>query len=48
MKRYSPNALKPRIHTIEMYMDCRDIDYVCRKYHIREKLQIYVKYILNL
>ena len=33
-KRYLPHELKTRIHAIEMYENCGDIRYVCRKYHI--------------
>ena len=33
-KRYLPHELKTRIHAVEMYRNCGDIGYVCRKYHI--------------
>ena len=34
MKRYLPHELKTRIYAVEMYRNCGDIEYVCRKYHI--------------
>ena len=34
MKRYLPHEVKTRIHAVEMYRKCGDINYVCRKYHI--------------
>lgn len=37
-KRYLPNELKTRIHAVEMYRNCGDIGYVCRKYHISRTL----------
>ena len=33
-KRYLPHEIKTRIHAVEMYRNCGDIAYVCRKYHI--------------
>ena len=33
-KRYLPHKLETRIYAVEMYRNCGDIDYVCRKYHI--------------
>lgn len=33
-KRYLPHELKTRIYAVEMYRNCGDIEYVCRKYHI--------------
>ena len=29
-----PHELKTRIHAVSMYYNCKDIGYVCRKYHI--------------
>ena len=34
LKRYLPHELKTRIHAVSMYYNCKDIGYVCRKYHI--------------
>ena len=34
MKRYLPHEVKTRMHAVEMYRKCGDINYVCRKYHI--------------
>ena len=33
-KRYLPHEVKTRIYAVEMYRNCGDIQYVCRKYHI--------------
>ena len=33
-KRYLPHKLNTRIYAVEMYRNCGDIGYVCRKYHI--------------
>jgi len=33
-KRYLPHKLNTRIYAVEMYRNCGDIEYVCRKYHI--------------
>jgi transposase InsO family protein len=33
-KRYLPHDFNTRKYAIEMYMNCNDINYVCRKYHI--------------
>ena len=33
-KRYLPHDLKTKIHAVQMYLNCSDIAYVCRKYHI--------------
>lgn len=33
-KRYLPHTLKTRIFAVQMYYNCNDISYVCRKYHI--------------
>ena len=33
-KRYIPHKIETRIYAVEMYRNCGDIDYVCRKYHI--------------
>ena len=33
-KRYLPHDIKTKIHAVEMYRNCGDIEYVCRKYHI--------------
>ena len=33
-KRYLPHEIKTRKYAVEMYRNCGDIDYVCRKYHI--------------
>lgn len=33
-KRYLPHDINTRIYAVEMYRNCEDIDYVCRKYHI--------------
>ena len=33
-KRYLPHTLKTRIYAVQMYRNCGDIQYVCRKYHI--------------
>ena len=34
VKRYLPHELKTRIYAVEMYRNCGDIEYICRKYHI--------------
>lgn len=34
MKRYLPHEVKTRVYAVEMYRNCGDIEYVCRKYHI--------------
>ncbi len=33
-KRYLPHDIQTRIYAVEMYRNCGDIDYVCRKYHV--------------
>ena len=33
-KRYLPHKLETKIHAVQMYLNCNDIGYVCRKYHI--------------
>jgi len=33
-KRYLPHDINTRKHAVEMYRNCGDINYVCRKYHI--------------
>lgn len=33
-KRYLPHEINTRKYAVEMYRNCGDIDYVCRKYHI--------------
>lgn len=33
-KRYLPHDINTRKYAVEMYGNCGDIDYVCRKYHI--------------
>lgn len=33
-KRYLPHDINTRKYAVEMYRNCGDIDYVCRKYHI--------------
>ena len=33
-KRYLPHDINTRKYAIEMYRNCGDIEYVCRKYHI--------------
>lgn len=33
-KRYLPHDIKTRKYAVEMYRNCGDIEYVCRKYHI--------------
>lgn len=33
-KRYLPHEIKTRIYAVQMYRNCGDISYVCRKYHI--------------
>ena len=33
-KRYLPHDLQTKIHAVEMYRNCEDIEYTCRKYHI--------------
>ena len=33
-KRYLPHELKTREHAVQMYRNCGDIGFVCRKYHI--------------
>ncbi len=34
IKRYLPHDLKTREYAVKMYINCGDIEYVCRKYHI--------------
>lgn len=34
IKRYLPHEVKTRIYAVQMYRNCGDIEYVCRKYHI--------------
>ena len=33
-KRYLPHEFQTKIHAVQMYLNCGDIAYVCRKYHI--------------
>ena len=33
-KRYLPHKFETRKYAVEMYRNCGDIEYVCRKYHI--------------
>lgn len=33
-KRYCPHNLKNKLQSVITYINCKDIDYVCRKYHI--------------
>lgn len=33
-KRYLPHDFQTKIHAVQMYLNCSDIAYVCRKYHI--------------
>ena len=33
-KRYLPHKIETRKYAVEMYRNCGDIEYVCRKYHI--------------
>ena len=33
-KRYLPHDLQTKKHAVEMYLNCGDIEYTCRKYHI--------------
>ena len=33
-KRYLPHDVNTRKYAVEMYRNCGDIEYVCRKYHI--------------
>ena len=33
-KRYLPHEINTRKYAVEMYRNCGDINYVCRKYHI--------------
>ncbi|MGN1227692.1 MAG: IS481 family transposase, partial [Christensenellales bacterium] len=33
-KRYCPHNLKNKLQSVITYRHCKDIDYVCRKYHI--------------
>jgi len=33
-KRYLPHDINTRKYAVEMYRNCGDINYVCRKYHI--------------
>ena len=33
-KRYLPHDVNIRKYAVEMYRNCGDIEYVCRKYHI--------------
>lgn len=33
-KRYLPHTLKTKYHAVQMYLNCSDVVYVCRKYHI--------------
>ena len=33
-KRYLPHDFQTKIHAVQMYLNCGDISYVCRKYHI--------------
>lgn len=34
IKRYLPHSLKTRLYAVKMYRTCKDVGYVCRKYHI--------------
>lgn len=43
-KRYLPHTLKTRIFALQLYFNCNDINYVCRKYHIsRSSLYRWIK-----
>lgn len=33
-KRYLPHKFNTKIYAVQMYLNCNDIEYVCRKYHI--------------
>ena len=33
-KRYCPHLLETKLHSVELYRQTKDIEYVCRKYHI--------------
>ena len=33
-KRYLPHDFQTKLHAVQMYLNCGDISYVCRKYHI--------------
>ena len=33
-RRYCPHILQNKFKAVQTYRSCRDIDYVCRKYHI--------------
>ena len=33
-KRYLPHELKTRVHSVELYRKTKDINFVCRRYHI--------------
>jgi len=33
-KRYLPHEISTRIYAVQMYLNCSDIAYACRKYHI--------------
>ena len=33
-KRYLPHEFNTKIYAVQMYLNCSDIEYVCRKYHI--------------
>ena len=33
-KRYLPHELKTRLYAVQLYRQTKDIDFVCRRYHI--------------
>ena len=33
-KRYLPHEFNTKFYAVQMYLNCGDINYVCRKYHI--------------
>lgn len=33
-KRYCPHLLETKLHSVEVYRQTRDIEFVCRRYHI--------------
>ena len=33
-KRYIPHEVRTRIHAVQLYRQEKDIDFVCRRYHI--------------
>ena len=47
-KRYLPHEIKTRIYAVEMYRNCGDIEYVCRKYHTsRTSLYKYFRWFIK-